>query len=69
MVCHSPAPKKVKKQGEMPLPSLSPIPFKNVEIRDGMGLRLGNGISPCFMLHGSRHCASYPGLLTPAFVT
>ena len=29
----------------MPLHSLSPIPLKNVEFRDGMGLRLGNGIS------------------------
>ena len=28
----------------MPLPSLSPIPFKNLEFRNGMGLRLGNGI-------------------------
>jgi len=26
----------VKKQGEMPLPSLGPIPLKNVEFRDGM---------------------------------
>ena len=34
-----------KKQG-MPLTSLSPIPLKNVEFRDGMGLRLVNGI-PC----------------------
>ena len=30
----------------MPLTSLSPIPLKNVEFRDGMGLRLVNGI-PC----------------------
>ena len=30
---------------------LSPIPFKNinVEVRDEMGLRLVNGISPCFL--------------------
>ena len=48
MACHTPPLKKVKKQGEMPLPSLGPIPLKNVEFRDGMGLRLGNGISPCF---------------------
>ena len=48
MACHTPPLKKVKKQGEMPLPSLGPIPLKNVEFRDGMGLRLGNGISPGF---------------------
>ena len=48
MACHTPPLKKVKKQGEMPLPSASPIPLKNVEFRDGMGPRLGNGISPCF---------------------
>ena len=35
MACHTPPLKKVKKQGEMALPSLSPIPFKNVELRDG----------------------------------
>ena len=32
--------KKAKKQGEKPLPSLGPIPLKNVEFRDGMGPRL-----------------------------
>jgi len=48
MACHIPPLRKAKKQGEMPLPSLSPIPIKNVEFRDGMGPRLGNGISPCF---------------------
>ena len=48
MACHTLPLKKVKKQGEMPLPSLSPIPLKNVEFRDGMGPRLGNCISPCF---------------------
>ena len=37
--------RKADKQG-MPLTSLSPIPLKNVEFRDGMGLRLVNGI-PC----------------------
>jgi len=46
MACHIPTLKKVKKQGKMPLPSLGPIPLKkNVEFRDGMGPRLGNGIS------------------------
>jgi len=57
MACHTPPLKKVKKQGEMPLPSLGPIPLKNVEFRDGMGPRLGNGISrarisPCFLRGG-----------------
>jgi len=28
MVCHIPPLKKAKKQGEMPLPSLGPIPLK-----------------------------------------
>jgi len=49
MACHTPPLKKVRKQGEMPLPSLGPIPLKNVEFRDGMGPRLGNGITPCFL--------------------
>jgi len=48
MACHIPPLKKAKKQGEMPLPSLGPIPLKNVEFMDGTGPRLGNGISPCF---------------------
>jgi len=29
----------------MPLPSLRPIPFKNEEFRDGMGLRLGISVN------------------------
>ena len=48
MACDTPPLKVAKKQGEMPSPSLSPIPFKSVEFRDGMGPRLSNGISPCF---------------------
>ena len=32
MACHTPPLKKVKKQGEMPLPSLSPIPLKKCRI-------------------------------------
>jgi len=32
MVRHTPALKKVKKQGEIPLPSLSPIPLKKCRI-------------------------------------
>jgi len=38
MACHTPPLNKANKQGEMSLPSLSPIPlYKNVEFRDGMG--------------------------------
>ena len=33
MACHTPPLKKVKKQGEIQLPSLGPIPLKNVEFR------------------------------------
>ena len=32
-------------RGSVPLPSLSPIPFKDAEFRNEMGLRLCNGIS------------------------
>jgi len=46
--CHTPPLKNVKKQLEMPIPSLSPIPSLNFTFVNGMGLRLGNGISPCF---------------------
>ena len=42
MACHTPPLKKAKKQGEMPLPSLDPIPLKNVEFRDGMGYKTSN---------------------------
>ena len=52
MACHIriiPPLEKAKKQGEMPLTRLSPIPLQNVEFRDGMGLSLVNGISPCFL--------------------
>ena len=45
MACHISPLKKAKKQGEMPLPSLSHIPSLN---SNGMGPRLGNGISPRF---------------------
>ena len=51
MACHIqiiPPLKKAKKQGEMPLTRLSPIPLKNVEFSDGMGLRLVNGILSFF---------------------
>jgi len=44
MACHTPPLKKVKKQGEMPLPSLGPIPSLNSTFFNGMGPRLGNGI-------------------------
>lgn len=46
--CHAPPLEQAKKQGEMTLHILSPIPFKNVELRDGIGLRLSNGISHSF---------------------
>jgi len=45
MACHIPPLKKAKKQGEIPLPSVGPIPS---HFFNGMGLRLGNGIFPCF---------------------
>ena len=45
MACHTPPLKKVKKQGEMPLPSLSLIPSLNSTFFNGMELRLSNGIS------------------------
>ena len=49
MACHTPPLKKVKKQGETPFITQPwSHPIKNVEFRDGMGPRLGNGISPCF---------------------
>jgi len=32
MACHAPPLKKMKKQGEMPLPSLGPIPLKKCRI-------------------------------------
>ena len=41
MVFHAPPLNEVKKQGEMPLPSLSPIPYKNVELRDGDVIEAG----------------------------
>ena len=44
MVCYPPPLNKAKEQGGMPLPSLSLIPF-TCKCRDGMGLRIGNGIS------------------------
>jgi len=37
MACHTPPLTKVKKQGEIPLPSLGPIPLNNVEFRGVMG--------------------------------
>ena len=37
MAYPNPPLEKTKKQGEMPLSILSPIPFTNVEFRDGMG--------------------------------
>jgi len=37
MACHTPPLKKVKKQEEMPLPSLGPIPSLNSTFFNGMG--------------------------------
>jgi len=48
MACHAPPIKIAKQQGEMPLPSLSPIPSLNSTVLNGMGLRLDKGISPSF---------------------
>ena len=48
LACHTPPLKKEKKQGEMPLTSLGPIPSLNSTFFNGMELRLDNGISPCF---------------------
>ena len=43
MAYHTPPLQKAKKQGDMPLPFLSPL--NSVK---GMGLRMGNGIFPGF---------------------
>jgi len=40
--------KKERNKGKCHHPASVPSHFKNVEFRDGMGLKLGNGISPCF---------------------
>ena len=47
MACHIrnySTSRKSEETRRMPLTRLSPIPLKNVEFRDGMGLRLVNGI-------------------------
>jgi len=47
MSCHAPPLKIAMKQGEIPLPSLGLIQSLNSTVlKNGMGLRLGNGISP-----------------------
>jgi len=38
-----------KRKGEKPLPSLSPTPSLNSKFLNGMRLRLGNGIFPCYV--------------------
>ena len=40
MACHIPSLKKAKKQGEMPLPSLGPIPLNKCVAKNGLGTRL-----------------------------
>ena len=47
MVCHI---QPLKKGKEIPLPSLGPIPSLNSTFVNGMGPRLGKGISPCFFV-------------------
>ena len=59
MACHIPPLKKAKKQGEVPLPILSLIHFKNVEFRNWMGVRMVNGISLVSQLFWhENHCKS-----------
>jgi len=41
MACHIPPLKKAKKQGEMPLPSLGPIPLKKCRIYGWDGIEAG----------------------------
>ena len=64
MACHIPPLKKAKKQGEMPLPSLSPIPLTNVEFRDGMG-HCCTEIVVCMHGNGSWICLVMVGQLNP----
>jgi len=44
---------------QLPLPTLSPIPFENVQFRDGMGLRLCNSISHCEVSNGKMKLGAY----------
>ena len=46
MACHTPPLKKSKEMREDAIAQLSHIPLQ--KFMDGMGPRLGNGISPCF---------------------
>ena len=48
MACHTPHLKKAKKQGEMPLPILSPIPSLNSTFYEWDGTEEGNGIMKIF---------------------
>jgi len=45
VACHTPSLKKVKKQEEIPLPSLSPIPSPKFHISKWDGTEAGYGIS------------------------
>jgi len=63
---HIPLLKKAKEQGEKPLPSLSPMPFMIVKFRDfrnGMRLRLGEGISPAWFV--SKEVGTHVSLSSP----
>ena len=48
MACHTPTLEKVRNKGKCYYPSSVPSHSEDVEFRDWMGQRMGNGISPCF---------------------
>ena len=48
MACHTPPLKKAKEIRGNAITQPQSHPFKNVEFRDGKGLKLDDGISPCF---------------------
>ena len=48
MACHTPPLKKAKETRGNAITQPQSHPFKNVEFRDGKGLKLDDGSSPCF---------------------
>jgi len=56
-----PHSKRKRNKGKMPLSILSPIPFIG---RDGMGLRMGNGIFPLFLVRWKMRGHHYKSLLS-----
>ena len=48
MACHTPPLIKAKEIRGNAITQPQSHPFKNVEFRDGKGLKLDDGISPCF---------------------